>query len=253
MASQLAKTFAVAPAAPSTLAVLDSSLRFAVRRVYCVGRNYRAHAVEMEKTQKALNISAGDQVDDPPFFFQKPAFGAVVDCSAPGAVARYPPRTAQLEHELELIVALGGGGADIAVADAPAAVFGSALGVDLTRRDLQHAAKASRRPWDAAKGFDDSAPVGALVRGFVPAGDVALALSVNGAAPRQTCRVDQMIYGVAEVIAHLSREVELMPGDLIFTGTPAGVATLARGDVVDCAATGPDGAEVLPRCRFEVA
>jgi len=249
--AQFAK-FVVPPCAPSSLSIANEAAKFAVRRVYCVGRNYRAHAVEMEQKQKEMGISAGDQTEDPPFFFQKPAYGAIVDVSRPGAVVRYPPKTARLEHELELVVALKSGGAALSRRDAAECVFGAALGVDLTRRDLQHDAKRARRPWDAAKGFDDSAPVGALAR--IPAppdGALTLTLHVND-AERQACRVDSMIYDVAGIIHHLSEEVQLEAGDVIFAGTPAGVAPLVRGDVVDCRAM-LGGADFLPRCTFTVA
>ena len=247
MASQLPH-FIMQPALPATLSVVGEQLAFAVRRVYCVGRNYHDHAVEMEAKQKDLGISAGDQVRDPPFFFQKPGLGAIVDASHPKAVARSPPKTRQLEFELELVVALKSGGRRIPAADALSYVYGSALGVDLTRRDLQHKAKADRRPWDAAKGFDDSAPVGALTPGYVPDGGVGLELTVGGEV-KQACTVGQMIYGVADIIHHLSHEVELCPGDVIFTGTPAGVGPLQVGDEVTCTAT--DG--TLQPCTFTVA
>ena len=250
--SSMASQFVVEPCAPATLAVVGEAARFPVRRVYCVGRNYKDHAVEMEAKQKDLGISKGDQVHDPPFFFQKPGVGAIIDASAgAGAVAKYPMKTALFEFELELVVALKAGGAQIPVAEALDAVYGSALGVDLTRRDLQHAAKATRRPWDAAKGFDDSAPCGALVPGFVPAGDVTLTLAANGDV-KQQCRVDQMIFDVAHIIHHLSHEVELKAGDVIFTGTPAGVGPLDPGDAVECPAAAADGGEALPRCAFSV-
>ena len=173
-------------------------------QVYCVGRNYRAHSREMIERQAAQLKITDDKLDAPPFFFQKPAYGAVTD----SRTVPYPPTTQRLEHELEMVVALGDG----------AAVFGCALGVDLTRRDLQDQAKAQRRPWDAAKAFDASAPCGALARGLPPE-TTRLELSVNGAV-RQSCVLADMIYGVPEILDHLSREVELRPGDVIFTGTP---------------------------------
>lgn len=142
------------PAAPAVLRVVGETALFPVRHVYCVGRNYRAHSQEMIKRQaEQLNIK-DDKLDAPPFFFQKPAYGAVTD----SRTIPYPPKTQRLEHELELVVSLGD----------DAAVYGCALGVDLTRRDLQDHAKAQQRPWDAAKAFDASAPVGALARGLPP-------------------------------------------------------------------------------------
>ena len=223
------------PAVPAALRVAGETALFPVRRVYCVGRNYRAHSREMIQRQEKLNIT-DDKVDAPPFFFQKPAYGAVTDTKT----IPYPPTTQRLEHELEMVVALGDDGG----------VFGCALGVDLTRRDLQDQAKAQRRPWDAAKAFDASAPCGALARGLPPK-ETRLELSVNGAV-RQSCVLADMIYGVPEILDHLSREVELRPGDVIFTGTPEGVGPLAPGDAVACRAVNVDGGEALPACEFVV-
>ena len=224
------------PAVPAALRVAGETALFPVRRVYCVGRNYRAHSREMIRRQAAQLDITDDKVDAPPFFFQKPAYGAVTD----RRTVPYPPKTQRLEHELEMVVALGDG----------AAVIGCALGVDLTRRDLQDQAKAQRRPWDAAKAFDASAPCGALARGLPPK-ETRLELSVNGAV-RQSCVLADMIYGVPEILDHLSREVELRPGDVIFTGTPEGVGPLAPGDAVACRAVNVDGGEALPACEFVV-
>ncbi|WP_144715311.1 fumarylacetoacetate hydrolase family protein [Curtobacterium pusillum] len=195
--------------------------RFPVRRVFCVGRNYAAHAREM----------GHDPDREPPFFFTKPADAVVVD----GAGAPFPTMTARLEHEVELVVAIGVGGSDIAVADALAHVWGYAVGIDLTRRDLQAEAKRLGRPWDLAKGFDASAPIGAIV----PAGPETgtdpttgrIELRVNGEL-RQAGDLADQIWSVAETIAELSRFVELAPGDLLMTGTPDGVGPLDRGDVL---------------------
>ncbi len=207
------------PAAPVALRVVGSESRFAVRRVYCVGQNYADHAVEM-----------GGDGRQPPFFFGKPA-----DALVPGGGdVAYPPQTVNLQHEVELVVALGRGGSDIALADAQDCVFGYAVGFDLTRRDLQSRAKAKGQPWEMAKGFDQSGPVGAIV----PASAIghpargAIELKVNGEA-RQRGDLAQMSWKVAEVIANLSTYVRLEAGDLIFTGTPAGVSTVARGDVLE--------------------
>jgi fumarylpyruvate hydrolase len=207
-----------APAQPS-LAVAGSAGRFPIRRVFCVGRNYGAHAREM----------GSDPNREPPFFFTKPA-DAVVPA---GGALPYPPATQDLHHEVELVVALGAGGADIAPADALALVWGYGVGLDLTRRDLQAVAKDAGRPWDMAKGFDASAPCSPLI----PAAtlghpqDARIWLEVNGAL-RQEGNVNEMIWPIADVISHLSRLVTLAAGDLIYTGTPAGVAALQRGDKV---------------------
>ncbi|MGX9218206.1 fumarylacetoacetate hydrolase family protein [Massilia varians] len=207
-----------APAQPS-LAVADSQERFPIRRVFCVGRNYGAHAREM----------GSDPNREPPFFFTKPA-DAVVPAS--GAVP-YPPATQDLHHEVELVVALGAGGSNIDPSDAMALVWGYGVGLDLTRRDLQAQAKDAGRPWDMAKGFDASAPCSPLI----PAAklghpqDARIWLEVNGEL-RQEGHLNEMIWPIADVIGHLSRLVTLAPGDLIYTGTPAGVAALTPGDRV---------------------
>ena len=204
----------VFPALPTvTLAVTGRPERFPVRRIFCVGRNYAEHAREM----------GGDPDAEPPFFFTKPA-DAVVES---GSHIPYPPATANLHHEGELVIAIGKGGAMVAEADAEAMIWGHAAGNDLTRRDLQAEAKASRRPWDMAKGFDKSAVVGPIRPGPLP--DATLRCSVNGTT-RQEARLSDMISGPAAIIAALSRMVSLSPGDLIFTGTPAGVGALNRGD-----------------------
>lgn len=199
--------------APVTLPIHESALRFPIRRVFCVGRNYAEHTREM----------GGDPTREAPFFFTKPADA----CVPSGATIPYPPRTADLHHEAELVVALAIGGRDIAPEDAPAHVWGHAAGNDLTRRDLQAEAKAARRPWDMAKGFDRSAIIGALVAG--PLADAPITCHVNGRLT-QSARLSDMIWSVPEIIAHLSTYVDLQPGDLIFTGTPAGVGPIARGD-----------------------
>ncbi len=208
-----------------TVAIAGSTDRFQVRRIFCVGQNYADHTREM----------GGDPDRQPPFFFSKPA-DAVVDS---GAELPFPPQTQDLHHEVELVIALHGGGSDIAAADAMAHIFGHGVGIDLTRRDLQAAAKAAGRPWDMAKGFDASAPVGPLTRGAPPAA-AAIALTVDGET-RQTGNIDMMIWSVAEIIATLSRLVTLAPGDLIFTGTPAGVGPIKPGQTVSgsIAGTGP--------------
>jgi fumarylpyruvate hydrolase len=201
---------------PTTVPVAGGSARFPVHRIYCVGRNYAEHAKEM-----------GHEVErGTPTLFMKPA-----DAAWSAAEVPYPPGTTNLHHEVELVVAIGRGGRDIARADALSHVFGYAVGLDLTRRDLQAEAKAKGNPWDTAKGFDASAPVGAImpatVIGHPAVGE--LRLEVNGAL-RQCAGIETMIFPVAEVIAVLSGLFTLQPGDLVFTGTPAGVAPLVRGD-----------------------
>jgi len=201
---------------PPSVAIAGSSGRFPVRRIFCVGQNYADHAREM----------GSDPDRQQPFFFTKPA-DAVVESDA---TLPFPTRTDDLHHEVELVIALGAGGADVCVDAAEALIFGFAAGVDLTRRDLQAIAKKSGRPWDMAKGFDRSAPVGALTVGVPPA-QGAIGLAVNGAV-RQSGDLAQMIWNVAEIIADLSTYVALAPGDLIFTGTPAGVGPIRRGDTI---------------------
>ncbi len=208
--------FVIAPPPVVTVPVAGGGL-FPVRRVFCVGRNYAGHTREM----------GGDPDREPPFFFAKPADALLAN----GADMPYPPATASLHHEMELVVALGRGGAEIAEAEALGHVWGYAAGLDMTRRDLQNAAKKEGKPWDMGKGFDHSAPIGELR----PAADLPepvrgrIALAVNGTL-RQEADLAQMIWSVAETIAALSRLVRLAPGDLIFTGTPEGVAAVQRGD-----------------------
>jgi fumarylpyruvate hydrolase len=199
-----------------TIAITGSEQRFPVRRIYCVGRNYADHVREM----------GNDPRRDLPFFFSKPA-DAVVGSAR---VLPYPPRTAELHHEVELVVALHRGGVNVGNADAAAMIFGHAVGIDLTRRDLQAEAKKNGRPWDMAKGFDNSAPIGPLKPGIPPASG-SISLSVEGEV-RQQGDLKEMIWSVAEIIAALSTYVELAPGDLIFTGTPAGVGPIQRGESV---------------------
>jgi len=211
--------YVIPPPAIPSLAVADSEQRFPLRRVFCVGRNYAAHAREM----------GADPTREAPTFFSKPA-DAVVPASG---TLPYPSMTHDLHHEVELVVALAGGGSDIPAARALDLVWGYGVGLDLTRRDLQSAAKDARLPWDMAKGFDASAPCSPLrpaaVTGHPSKGRIWL--EVNGEL-RQQGDLDEMIYPVADVIAHLSRFVALAPGDLIFTGTPSGVGPLQRGDSV---------------------
>ncbi len=212
-------TFVVPAAERVTVAVHGTDAVFPVRRVYCVGRNYAAHAREMGK----------DPDREPPFFFTKPADAVVPS----GSQVPYPPMTRDLHHEIELVVALGQGGADIEEARALDCVFGYAVGIDLTRRDLQGQAKDMGRPWDAGKAFDASAPCTAIrpasAIGHPQRGRIWLA--VNDTV-RQDGDIAELIWLVPEVIGHLSALFRLEPGDLIFTGTPAGVAALVPGDRV---------------------
>jgi fumarylpyruvate hydrolase len=211
-------TFAFDPPGISSLPIHASAARFPVRRIYCIGRNYAEHAKEMgsEPTSRAN-----------PVFFMKPA-----DAIVPGGGdIPYPSATRDLHHEVEMVVALGQGGRDIDAKDAPACVFGYGVGLDLTRRDLQAAMKAKGLPWDVAKGFDASAPVSAL-RTVAETGHpehARLTLAVNGEM-RQDTDIADMVFPVAEIIAELSKLFELKQGDLVFTGTPAGVGPLLRGD-----------------------
>lgn len=204
-------TFPAPP--PVTLPVAGSALRFPVRRVFCVGRNYADHVREM----------GGTPGRESPFFFTKPA-DALVES---GATIPFPPATADLHHEAELVVALGAGGADIAEEGASDLIFGLAAGNDLTRRDLQAAAKAAGRPWDMAKGFDRSGVIGRIHPGRGIEGVIRCYV---GDALRQEARLSDMLWPVPSIIAHLSRLVTLAPGDLIYTGTPAGVGPLRRGE-----------------------
>jgi fumarylpyruvate hydrolase len=211
------------PPCPS-VAIAQDARRFPVRRIFCIALNYAAHAREMGKEP-----AKGGELE-PPVFFAKPA-DAIVES---GAIIPYPTLTHDLHHEIELVAALGRGGADIPASKALDCVFGYAAGIDLTRRDLQTAARNAGRPWDMSKGFDHSAPIGAIspaaVIGHPARGRIAL--SVNGAV-RQDGDLGDLIWRVPEIIAALSRNVALAPGDLIFTGTPSGVGPILPGDRVD--------------------
>ncbi|WP_043444292.1 fumarylacetoacetate hydrolase family protein [Arthrobacter sp. L77] len=218
----------VVPVPPLPSLPISGGALFPVRRVFCVGRNYGDHAREM----------GADPVREPPFFFLKPADAVFTPqpAAASGDVmpaVPYPPQTADLHHEVELVVALGQGGADLDPADALELVWGYGVGVDLTRRDLQAEAKNLRRPWDLAKGFDFSGPCSPLrpVSEVEHPAQGRIWLSVDGAL-RQEGDLGDQIWSVPEIIAHLSRSVTLRPGDLIFTGTPAGVGALTRGSTV---------------------
>jgi len=214
------------PAAP-TVPVVGGGV-FPVRRIYCVGRNYVEHAQEMGFTGR-----------EPPFFFMKPGDAVVPVAEGETGVIDYPPLTKNLHHEIELVVAIGKGGRNIAAADAFKHIYGYAVGLDMTRRDLQGEMKKQGRPWCIGKGFDQSAPVGpiypAATTGELSRG--AITLSVNGTL-RQSGDLTQLIWSVGETIEHLSAAWTLAPGDLVFTGTPAGVAAVVAGDVMEGAIAG---------------
>jgi fumarylpyruvate hydrolase len=214
--------FVFAPASPIAAPVIGGAL-FPLRRIFCVGRNYAEHAREMGHVPGR----------EPPFFFMKPTDAIV----AAGADAPYPPKTADLHHEFELVVAIGDGGADIAVNNASRHICGYAVGLDLTRRDVQQEARKAGRPWDMGKGFDHSAPIGTIAPNakLLTAGRIEL--KVNGAV-RQSGDLADMTWNIAEIIAQLSTYVTLARGDLIFTGTPAGVSALERGDVLEGSVAG---------------
>lgn len=208
------------PVATPSVAVRGEDRRFAVHRIYCVGRNYADHAREMGM----------DPDREPPFFFSKPADAVVTERDA----IPFPSRTRDLHHEVELVVAIGKQADHIDIADANQCIYGYAVGIDLTKRDLQASAKNAGRPWDVAKGFDNSAPLSAIqpvrVTGIME--NAAIRLSVNGQL-RQEGNIKDLIWSVPEVIAELSTYYRLQPGDLIFTGTPAGVSAVVKGDVLE--------------------
>lgn len=216
-------TYVISPAPIPSVPVAGTAERFPVHRIYCVGRNYEEHAKEMGFTGR-----------EPPFFFMKPADAILPVAAGETGKMPYPSLTANLHHEIELVVAIGKGGRNIAAADAFQHIWGYAVGLDMTRRDLQNDMKKQGRPWSIGKGFDHSAPIGPITPA-AQAGDVDAAgiwLQVNG-ADRQRSSVSQLIWNIAETIEHLSAAWELQPGDLIFTGTPEGVAAVVRGDVLE--------------------
>lgn len=205
------------PTVEPTVAAIASGGAFPVRRIYCVGRNYLDHIREMKEADER----------DPPFFFQKPRDAIVPD----GGQVPYPPFTSDFQFEVELVVALGKGGSDVPVEAASSLIWGYAVGIDFTRRDRQRDARDMRLPWEVGKSFDASAPCGPIARGIDPAHfkDCTITLAVNG-TERQRGNIGQMIWSVPEVIAQLSRQVKLEAGDLIYTGTPSGVAPVVPGD-----------------------
>ena len=213
--------YVFAPPKQASVPVKGTHLRFPVRRIYCVGRNYNDHVVEM-----------GDVPGrEPPFFFQKPADAVLLDGNFP-----YPTASRDVHHEVELVVALHSGGSNIAPSDASQHVHGYAVGIDMTRRDLQAAAKKASRPWEIAKAFDHSAPLSEIM----PKSDTGvfehaeISLDVNG-VQRQNSDISQMIWSVPEIISELSKLFELHAGDLIFTGTPSGVGPVQPGDTLHAA------------------
>jgi fumarylpyruvate hydrolase len=217
-----AENFVFAPPPVVSVPVVGSTDRYAVHRVYCVGRNYEEHAKEMGFTGR-----------EPPFFFLKPADAIVAVEAGTTASIPYPSLTKNLHHEIELVVAIGTGGKNISAADAHKHIYGYAVGLDMTRRDLQGEMKKAGRPWCIGKGFDQSAPIGPITP-VAQAGDInnaELFLQVGG-ADRQRSHVSKLIWNVAETIEHLSAAWELMPGDLIYTGTPEGVAAVVAGDTM---------------------
>ncbi|GAB3360151.1 MULTISPECIES: fumarylacetoacetate hydrolase family protein [Giesbergeria] len=211
------------PAPVTSVPVQGSHDRFPVHRIYCVGRNYEEHAKEMGFTGR-----------EPPFFFLKPADAlVVVDAGSTGHLP-YPSLTGNLHHEIELVVAIGKGGSHIAASDAPKHIFGYAVGLDMTRRDLQNDMKKQGRPWCIGKAFEHSAPIGPITP-VDQASEIeraAIWLQVNG-TDRQRSQVSRLIWNIAETIEHLSAAWELQPGDLIYTGTPEGVGAVVRGDTLE--------------------
>ena len=215
-------SFVFQPAPIVSVPVVGTASRFPVQRVYCVGRNYEDHAKEMGFTGR-----------EPPFFFLKPANAVVVVPAGETTALPYPSLTRNFHHEIELVVAIGTGGKNIKAADAHQHIYGYAVGLDMTRRDLQGDMKKQGRPWCIGKAFDHSSPIG-LITPVAAAGDVVNAeiyLQVNG-VDRQRSHVSKLIWNIGETIEHLSTAWELQPGDLIYTGTPAGVAAVVAGDTM---------------------
>ena len=210
------------PPTPVSVPVVGQTARFAVHRIYCVGRNYEDHAKEMGHTGR-----------EAPFFFLKPADAVLVAEAGSTAVMPYPTLTSNLHHEIELVVAIGVGGSQIKAADAHQHIYGYAVGLDMTRRDLQNDMKKQGRPWCIGKGFEHSAPIGPITPAAqVPdIGQAEIALQVNG-VDRQRSTVAKLIWNMAETIEQLSAAWTLQPGDLIYTGTPEGVGAVLRGDTL---------------------
>ncbi len=214
--------YVVTPPATVSVPVVGQVARFPVHRIYCVGRNYAEHAKEMGFTGR-----------EPPFFFMKPADAVVAVATGQIGAMAYPTLTDNLHHEIELVVAIGKGGKNIAAADAHQHIYGYAVGLDMTRRDLQNEMKKNGRPWCIGKGFEQSAPIGPITPAAL-AGDVEhaeIALQING-QDRQRSTLAQLIWSIAETIEHLSAAWELQAGDLIYSGTPEGVGPVVRGDLL---------------------
>jgi fumarylpyruvate hydrolase len=215
-------SFIFTPPATVSVPVIGLSERFPVNRIYCVGRNYEEHAKEMGFTGR-----------EPPFFFLKPANALIVVEEGQTGDMPYPSLTQNFHHEIELVVAIGKGGKNIKAADAFEHIYGYAVGLDMTRRDLQNEAKKLGRPWDIGKGFDHSAPIGPITRAADADGieNAEIYLQVGG-KDRQRSNTSKLIWNIAESIEHLSAAWELQPGDLIYSGTPAGVAAVVAGDTL---------------------
>lgn len=232
----MSSEYVFAPPAVVSVPVVGHGSRFPVHRIYCVGRNYEEHAKEMGFTGR-----------EPPFFFMKPADALVViDAGQTGDMA-YPSLTSNLHHEIELVAAIGVGGKNIAAADAHKHIFGYAVGLDMTRRDLQNDMKKQGRPWCIGKGFELSAPIGPITPA-ASAGDIVnaeISVTVNG-GDRQRSHIHKLIWNMAETIEHLSAAWALQPGDLIYTGTPEGVAAVVTGDTMVGTITG------LPELRVQM-
>lgn len=228
--------FAFPPAPQASLPIVDSTDRFPVHRIYCVGRNYAEHAKEMGFTGR-----------EAPFFFMKPADAVVAPTGDAPVQMPYPSLTSNLHHEIELVVAIGKGGKNIPASEAFAHIWGYAVGLDMTRRDLQNEMKKQGRPWCIGKAFEYSAPIGPVTPA-AQAGDIEQAdiwLQVNG-QDRQRSQIGQLIWNIAETIEHLSQAWELQPGDLIMTGTPEGVGAVQVGDLLEGGVTG------LPPLRVSI-
>lgn len=221
-------SYVFTPPAVASLPVVGRGERFPIHRIYCVGRNYEDHAKEMGFTGR-----------EPPFFFLKPADTALPVEAGSTAQMSYPTLTQNLHHEIELVVAIGKAGKNIKTADALQYIYGYAVGLDMTRRDLQNDMKKQGRPWCIGKGFEQSAPVGPVTPAD-QAGDIGnaeISLQVNG-TDRQRSHISKLIWNIAETIEHLSAAWELQPGDLIMTGTPEGVAAVVKGDMLEGTVTG---------------
>ncbi len=227
-------SFVITPPPAVTVPVVGTSARFPVNRVYCVGRNYEEHAKEMGFTGR-----------EPPFFFFKPTDTVLVVEAGQTGEMDYPSLTKNLHHEIELVVAIGTGGRNIKAADAHKHIFGYAVGLDMTRRDLQGEMKKQGRPWEIGKSFEQSAPIGPITPA-AQAGDVAnaeLFIQVDG-QDRQRSNVSKLIWNIGEIIEHLTAAWDLRAGDLIYTGTPEGVAAVVSGQTMVCGVAGLEGLTV---------